>query len=128
MNAIQLGHAKFFNTKYYRVGPLYQGRFKAKYIETDEYLLQLSAYIHRNPIADTLDSGIPEDSRNLINRLHEYPYSSYREYIRVETARVSNPNSILEYFSKTNPKLTYQSFVEGFVPDYEALAPLLADT
>ena len=128
MNAIQLGYAKYFNTKYERVGPLFQGRFKAKLIGTDEYLLHLSAYIHRNPIADTRDSGNPEDSRNLIKRLHVYPYSSYREYLRMVTVKVSKPNTVLEYFSKTNPRLTYQSFVEGFIPDYEALAPLLANS
>jgi len=45
LHATELGYAKFFNTKYERVGPLFQSRFKAKSIENDEYLLQLSAYI-----------------------------------------------------------------------------------
>src|SRR3989344_1418868 len=56
MNVLQLGHAKFFNTKYERIGPLYQGRFKAKSVMSGEYLLQLSAYIHRNPVGHA-DSG-----------------------------------------------------------------------
>ena len=68
MNALQLGHAKYFNTKYTRVGPLFQGRFKARLVESDEYLLQLSAYIHRNPVAGLIDSGNRGDSRNLIRR------------------------------------------------------------
>ena len=85
MNALQLGHAKYFNTKYIRVGPLFQGRFKAKLIEADEYLLHLSAYIHRNPVADLPDSGNRDDSRNLIrHHLQTFPYSSYREYIGLE--------------------------------------------
>ena len=126
MNAVQLGHAKFFNTKYERVGPLFQGRFKAKLIETEEYLLQLSAYIHRNPIADFIDSGNPKDSRNLARQLQWYPYSSYREYLSLEQKNISKPDEILVYFSKTNPKLSYQSFVENFIPDIEALLPLLA--
>ena len=76
MNAVQLGHAKFFNTKYERIGPLYQSRFKAKPVTSDEYLLQLSAYIHKNPIASLFDSGNPKDTRNLLELLHGYPYSS----------------------------------------------------
>lgn len=126
MNALQLGHAKFFNTKYERVGPLYQGRFKAKSVTSDEYLLQLSAYIHRNPITPLIDSGNLTDSRNLLELLRSYPYSSYREYLALETTKpLSKPEMILAYFSKTQPKLSYQAFVENFVPDIEALAPLL---
>ncbi len=56
MNALLLGHAKYFNTKYERVGPLFQGRFKAKIIETDEYLLQLSKYIHQHSLSDFYSS------------------------------------------------------------------------
>ena len=31
-------------------GPLFRGRYKAILVEADNYLLQLSRYIHRNPI------------------------------------------------------------------------------
>ncbi len=127
MNALQLGHAKFFNTKYERVGPLYQGRFKAKSVTSDEYLLQLSAYIHRNPIAGLADSGNTLDSRNLIESLRSYPYSSYREYLGLEAKRLAKSDIILAYFSKAQPKLSYRAFVENFVPDIEALTPLLAN-
>lgn len=124
MNAIQLGHAKYFNTKYERVGPLFQGRFKAKLVNSEEYLLQVSSYIHKNPIAELIDSGNRDDSRNL---LRSFPYSSYREYLKLETNEISKPDFILNYFSKTNPKLNYQSFVEDFAADIASLAPILAD-
>src|SRR3989344_4815697 len=39
-------YAKYFNHKYNRVGNIFQDTFKAKVIETDEYLSYLSAYIH----------------------------------------------------------------------------------
>jgi len=128
MNAIQLGHAKYFNTKYERVGPLFQGRFKSKPVESESYLLQLSGYIHKNPIAELIDSGNPKDSRNLgLQKLRSYPYSSYQEYIGIESYDVAKPNEILSYFSKTNPRLTYKAFVEDFIPDVENLVPILAD-
>ena len=41
----------YFNRKYRRVGPLFQGLYKAVRIVSDEQLLQLSRYIHRNPIS-----------------------------------------------------------------------------
>lgn len=109
MNAIQLGYAKYFNTKNQRVGPLFQGRFKAKIVETDEYLLELSAYIHRNPTS-------------LGYSLVKYPYSSYREYVTKHPDFV-DIRPILSYFSETNPNLTYQTFVGHFKPDIEALSP-----
>lgn len=39
-----------FNRKYDRVGHLYQGRYKAFLIDTDNYLLEVSRYIHLNPV------------------------------------------------------------------------------
>jgi len=128
MNAIQLGYAKYFNTKYKRVGPLFQGRFKAKNIESDEYLLQLTAYIHNNPLTTLADSGNTKDSRNHIHRiLMEYPYSSYTEYIQPTANMLSKPNSILEFFSTTYPQLSYKAFVEEYEPDYEVIRPILAN-
>jgi len=114
-HVIQLGHAKYFNTKHERIGPLFQGRFKAKAVEHDEYLLQLSAYIHRN----SLDSWNTKDSRNV---LLSYPYSSYRAYVAKQPSFVKT-KIILDYFSNTLPNLTYQSFVERYKPDIESLSP-----
>ena len=31
-------------------GPLFRGRYKSIVVDTDNYLLQVSRYIHRNPI------------------------------------------------------------------------------
>ncbi|MEX2014093.1 MAG: transposase [Parcubacteria group bacterium] len=48
MHKIGMGYAKYFNTKYKRSGALFQGKFKAKVIDSNEYLLHLSAYINLN--------------------------------------------------------------------------------
>ncbi|KDC52233.1 transposase [Pseudoalteromonas fuliginea] len=53
-------------------GPLFRGRYKAILVEKDEYLLQLSRYIHRNPI----DMTMP-----LVDDLAHYSWSSYPAYI-----------------------------------------------
>lgn len=125
MNSLQLGYAKFFNTKYQRVGPLFQGRFKAKLLENEAYLLQLSAYIHRNPVPRLIN---PEKSRDLaLSTLNEYPYSSYPTYIGRTNEGFIEKDTILSYFSKTNPNLTYQSFVETYKVDISSIASKLAD-
>jgi hypothetical protein len=40
----------FYNRRHCRVGHLYQGRFKAILVEADSYLLELSRYVHLNPV------------------------------------------------------------------------------
>ncbi|MCL4353648.1 transposase [Patescibacteria group bacterium] len=93
-------YTRYFNTKHKRVGALFQGAFKAKLIKTDEYLLQVSKYIHRNP-------------RSLLQWKNKtYPYSSYRYYLSSEKHAFCNTDFILSYFSQTNPSLTYRAFVE----------------
>lgn len=93
-------YTRYFNTKYKRVGSLVQGPFKAKLIETDEYLLQLSKYIHRNTFPLVEWEG------------RVYPYSSYDYYLSGQGHPFCNTEFISGYFSKTNPELSYKSFVE----------------
>lgn len=108
-------YTRFFNTKYDRIGPLFQGSFKARLIETNEYLLQLSKYIHKNTFPlDRWERRV-------------YPYSSYGYYLSGEKHPFCNTEFILSYFSKTNPNLGYQSFVEGQEMSDPALADLLID-
>ena len=51
-------------------GPLFRGRYKAICVEQDSYQLQLSRYIHRNPI----EAGI-------VSELDNYAWSSYPYYV-----------------------------------------------
>ena len=53
-------------------GPLFRGRYKAILVDRDAYVLQLSRYIHRNPV---------EMKRPLVTKLEDYPWSSYPAYI-----------------------------------------------
>ncbi len=53
-------------------GPLFRGRFKAILVDQDGYLLQLSRYIHRNPI---------DMKKPLVAQLSDYRWSSYPAYI-----------------------------------------------
>ena len=55
-----------FNRLHFRSGHLFQGRYKSIIIQNDTYLLQVSYYIHRNP----LRAGI-------VRRLTGYRWSSY---------------------------------------------------
>ena len=48
MKRLSGGYAWYFNNRYDRRGTLFQGPFKAKHIDSNEYLLHLSAYVNLN--------------------------------------------------------------------------------
>jgi putative transposase len=48
MQKLGTGHAMFFNNKYERSGSLFQGKFKAVHIDSNEYLLHVSSYVNLN--------------------------------------------------------------------------------
>ena len=50
MHAVSTRYALYYNAKSGHVEPVFQGRFKSKPIDTDEYLLQAVRYIHDNPL------------------------------------------------------------------------------
>lgn len=91
-------YARYFNTKYKRVGSLFQGMFKVVHVETDEQLLHLSRYIHLNPLVSYL---VKEQD------FLAYPWSSLQEYTK-GAAIISNPKPILENFSGNQD---YRDFV-----------------
>ena len=51
MGRLSLSYTKAVNREWKRSGPLFESRFKAKLVDTDEYILGLSRYIHLNPVS-----------------------------------------------------------------------------
>ena len=60
----------WFNTKYDRVGHLFQDRFRSEPVENDAYFLTVLRYIHQNPV-----------KAGLCEKPGDYRYSSYSEYL-----------------------------------------------
>ena len=58
MRQINSKYAQYFNRRYTRVGPLWQGRFKNWYVYDDLYLYSLFRYIEHNPIEAKIVAGI----------------------------------------------------------------------
>lgn len=65
MHRLGTGYTKYFNIKNKRSGALFQGKFKAIHINTNEYLLHLSAYIN-------LNSKIHKNNSLFKSSLNEY--------------------------------------------------------
>ena len=83
-------YTRYYNRKHDRVGPLFQGRFKSVPVESDEYILHLSRYIHLNPF-----------SNKLAAEADEYPWSSYNNYLRNQRTRICHPKFLLDLLGST---------------------------
>lgn len=116
LRSLSTKYVRYFNTRYKRLGPLFQGPYKAVSVQTEYQFIYLSKYIHRNPIAL---SPYKESPR----RIREYPYSSYANYLNVYTQTWVQPDSILSLFSQTYRQLSYEAFIEQAFPD--DLKPIL---
>jgi len=98
MQPLGVSYTKAINKQHNRVGPLFQGPFRAIQVGSTEHLLQLARYIHLNPIA-----------AGLVSRPEDWLYSSYRDTIGLRNGTLANPQIILEHFSSAK---AYQKFVE----------------
>ncbi|MFH0943468.1 MAG: transposase [Candidatus Beckwithbacteria bacterium] len=94
MRSLATKYARYFNRKYHRVGPVFQSVYKAVLVESEDQLLYLTKYIHRNPI-----ELLP--TRSL---LVGYKYSSYGNYLNLFNQVWVKP---LDFINKS-----YKTFVE----------------
>lgn len=82
---------------------LFRGRYKAIAVDADNYLQQVSRYIHRNP----LGAGMNE-------KLESYAWSSYPVYLQqMEKPDWLTINAVLSYFGRSVER--YQDYVEAGV-------------
>ena len=84
-------------------GSLFRGRYKACTIEADNYLVQVSRYIHLNPVKAKLCKN-PQD----------YCWSSYRFFLGLDQSPYwLKLTDTLQYFGDTDHKNQYRDFVEA---------------
>lgn len=85
-------------------GPLFRGRYKAVLAEEDAYLLQLSRYIHRNPV---------ETKQPIVKKLEQYPWSSYPAYInKAKTPTFLHRDKLYGMLGQRRKYRGYQAYVE----------------
>ena len=79
MQRFNTTYTVYYNRRHHKSGHFYQGRYKAILIETDHYLLELSRYLHLNPVRIKKYSNLGIQEKQAI--LHKYPWSSYGGYM-----------------------------------------------
>ena len=116
MKKLATAYSMYFNVKHKRSGALFEGRFKSKYVDNDNYLKYLLSYIHLNPVklidSDWKENGI-SDKIAAKKYLKNYKYSSYLDFLgenRKEN-NVLTKEVLSEYFE------TFKEF-EDFVDEW----------
>src|SRR5436309_5024960 len=78
MHWLTVAYTVFFNRRHRSSGHLFQGRYKSFLAQEGQYLLELSRYIHLNPVRGVrLGEGTPRERREPLcafkwRRYHEY--------------------------------------------------------
>lgn len=85
-------YAKWYNKIQKRVGYVFRNRYYTQMILTEQQLYNCIVYIHRNPV-----------KANIVNYIHEYKYSSYKEYFG--NREFITDNSIKLVFGTSNDYL-----------------------
>lgn len=107
IHKISTAYAMYFNKKYKRTGSLFEGKFKSKHVDKENYFNYLFAYIHLNPLkliqTDWKENGI-KDKQNAKEYLSKYQYSSFQEYFgnQRREGSIINKNSAPKYIIKSH--------------------------
>ncbi|MEA5601846.1 REP-associated tyrosine transposase [Nostoc sp. UHCC 0252] len=114
MKSLSLSYTKAINKRFNRSGVLFQGRFQSIHILQTDYLLNLSRYIHLNPV-----------KAELVQQPEEWEFSSYLEYAGLRGGTLAKT----EYIKiQIESELAYQQFLTDHnLPDSSGFKRLLLD-
>ena len=112
MQKILTLYACYYNRKYSYSGHVFEGRYASSLIEDDNYFLEVSRYIHLNPV-----------KAMMVREPAAYEYSSYEHFIydecdrrksKISTAiaEIVDTSRVLSAFGD-NSREQYRMFVEG---------------
>src|SRR6056297_2861757 len=108
---IGASYVYWYNRKYDRTGHLFQARFKSEVVDTDNYLFAVLRYIHQNPV-----------KARMVTRLEDYAWSSYGEYLGLNTNRYVDKDFILMLFNEDrNKAVDYFKAFNEIVTDEQCL-------
>ena len=126
MQKIKSVYAEEFNHRHKYTGHLFEGRYAASLIEDDRYFLEVSRYIHLNPV-----------KAMMVREPLLYKYSSYFLYVSREAemrqgkvcsmmAEIVDTGRVLSAFRR-EPREQYRMFVEGKISHAEQEMLIMKD-
>jgi REP element-mobilizing transposase RayT len=128
MQSMLTAYTVYYNLRHGRHGHVFDGRYKAKLVEGDEYLLQLSRYVHLNPVCVGTRKNRSVEDR--LAYLRSYQWSSFPGYTKKPKASdfVDHGPVLAQMGGRISerPK-RYRKFVEtGLAEDDEEFREILS--
>lgn len=90
MQSVLTGYGVYYNRRHRTHGHVTQGRYGARLVEGNEYLLKLSRYVHLNPVKMARMKSAPVSER--LEALRKYSWSSFQAY-----AGLASRNDFIDY-------------------------------
>lgn len=109
MQYINTSYTTYYNIKRKKTGHLFQGRFKSILVDEDSYLLELTRYIHLNPV-----------KARLISAPQKYKWSSFNGYLKRKGDGYVDKQEIAKYIN-LKPEGYRQFVIEGIKSDTNPL-------
>ena len=95
-------YAKSINKAYDHTGSLFEGRFKRVQVDSQEQLLHLIVYIHRNP-----------EKHGIVDDFRDWPYSSYIAMLSSKSTKVMR-SEVLDLFQGVDAFVDAHEIDEDF--------------
>lgn len=114
MRHFNISYTVAFNWTHQRVGHLYQGRYKAFLIDADSYLLEVSRYLHLNPIRKQAFNNYSAEQK--WKALMNYQGSSLGGYLDPRKRKIFVAyTEILDFMGKKEREAIhrYQDFIQN---------------
>lgn len=113
MKAVGQRHAQWFNGRYARTGPLWEGRFRADLVDSDRYLLTCHRYIELNPVR-----------AGLVERAGDFCWSSFRANALGKADDVVSPHPLYMMLGPDSQtrQHAYRVLFEKPVPEEDVIA------
>ena len=102
MRRLGTSMANYFNTKYKEVGRMFQGVYKIKIVDEEEYLKYLSVYIQVKNIFEIYPGGLSKaisEFDEAYNWAIQYPYCSLADYSGDRNSLIVDKDILGELFS-----------------------------
>lgn len=105
MQKLTTAYTMYFNIRNQRSGSLFEGRFRARHVDSDNYLKYLYSYIHLNPVShiepDWKNKGVKNMNRAK-EHLKNYRHSSFPDYLKIKRSEsaILTPGQFPRYFEK----------------------------
>lgn len=112
---LNTSYALYYRYKHGRPGHVFQGRYKAKLVKGEDYLLRLTRYIHLNPIKTKEAQHLPMDRR--VAALEAYRWSSYPGYRSAADALPWVDYEVLRRYGRswTDARRRYRAYTRAMV-------------